>query len=325
MFNGLSLWRLQNAMNSGGGAGNGGDDYSPFALLDDDTRRRAADAGRSALLAGMLNAYMNRGRGVGDAFTAMSTARQGVLDRELEQRRLRAYDERQRRSDASLEASRHVEAENKRIDNERAQREVDARAAEAEAKHKAAEAEQARVVAQRERLLKDNPAAANYSDKQVEDEYGKRYGYHEPDKPQEISPGAYLRDPRTGDIIYHAPERPERDKPPTPAELRAERGEEQRQIKARQDELYDEWLAALSSVQVYGLTEADKAKAKLNARHQAEKELGGADTTTLHGGNKGTSASARLESVTDAVTKHKIAVARSHNYTDEQIAEFLGL
>lgn len=259
--------------------------YDPYND-DEETQRRARDAGRSALLAGMLNSYLSRGQGVGDAFTSMSKARQGVLDRAGEEQRQRAFDERQARTDAGAERARVAEIDNKRVDNEREQHAIEARVAEANAKRQAAEADQARTDALRAKLVKVNPHAADFTDEQVHAEYAKRYGYHEPDKPRAVA--------------EHV------DKPPTPAELRAERGEEQRQLKTRQDELYDEWLAGKSPADVWRLTEADKAKARIDARHRAAEESGGsspsASTSQHH--NEPMPASLKSLATSDAMRAH---------------------
>lgn len=357
----LSLWRLQHMMNNGGGGNVGAfmppqpqpppiNDYNDYSTpitgynFDEVAARHAAQrSGRGALIGGLLDSYLNGGQNIGRAFELQRGAYDNSIDRAREDAQRRMLESRQRQMDASLEAARRAEIDNKRVDNERAQRDAEARSAENEAKRKADEADIARIAAQRARLLKDNPAAADYSPKQVESEYVDRYGYHN-DKPQEISPGAYLRDPRTGEIIYHAPDRPDRsahDKATTSAELRAQRSEEQRQVKVRADEFYDEWVAGQNPYRPP--SEPARAKARLDARRRAEQEFGvvtstphdpkaGARSIVGAAGGEGKPAAAtaptaksRLAAVTDPTTLNKIKTARAHNYSDEQIATFLGL
>lgn len=72
------------------------DPYTPYVPFDPyqdpETQRRASNAGRSAMFGGLLNSYLNRGQGVGDAFTGMQEARQGVVDRATQEAHIRAQE-----------------------------------------------------------------------------------------------------------------------------------------------------------------------------------------------------------------------------------------
>lgn len=339
----------------------------PVPFDEAEARKRAQRAGASALFGGLLDSYLSGGQNLGRAFEGQRAAFGQSMDSAEQDAKLAQAEYRQRKLDAAAEAERRARIDNLATDNQRLAGEAKDRAAERAAAIATKTAEAAQVEAQRKRLIKDNPAATDYSPDQVTSEYGKRYGYHEPDKPQEISPGAYLRDPRTGAILYHAPERTTTDKPPTPSELRAQRSEEQRQLKAREDELVGEWKGQQNPHRP--ISSVLEERARTAARQQAKEEFGiagpatapepvnpfiGAKATTGGGQakpsrydeqiaalrkNQGAPAPAasapqaagapaatdRLNAVSDAAMKAKIAVARRHGYSDNAIVSFLGL
>lgn len=330
-----SRYRTPGINGSAGGAGG----YSPpsyvppaYDATDEDTQRRAQNAGRSALLAGLLNSYMNRGQGTGDAFTAMRAASQGVLDSADADARQRMIDARQQRMDQSLEAARQAEIANKAHDNSVA----DAAAA---AKVHADEVKAAADVASRQAELehrralvvqvrKVNPTLADQLETQVEAEkfpVGEAIGAHAPRETGQ-SPGAAAREERA-----------------VAAAERAAHSAQMRDIADRAKEIEDSMAADAPTDWTGKVNEKQLRQIRVQARKQAEAEIAGVPMTGSGAGATHTAASTRaptsapaakpaatsLDDVTDPVLKAQIATARAakkpdgSRYTDDEIVAHL--
>lgn len=241
----------------------------PIPFDQEEARKRARRSSSSALVGGLLEAYLNRGEGIGRAFELQRHAFDTSMDRSQQDYERQVNEARQRQADRENAEYRRAQISNIDVDNRRQESESRARAEEAARKKATEEAERARIEAMRAELVKSDPRAARWSDKQIEEAYGPQ----DAPRPTEVSPGGYLVDPKTGKVIYHAPERPkEHGGGETPAQARAAANAIQAQVKRRTNELMDEWKA---NTNPHLINPQKEAQARIEARQRAEAEVRG--------------------------------------------------
>lgn len=276
-----------------------------FAFDEEEARRRARRAGLGALTAGMLEAYLNRGQGVGDAFAAQQRA--SALS--YEQARGRARDDygaqRQSWEDEAYRARDARDREN----DEALRRDREAQAKAREAQMRAQEDEMARRQKFVERLpehLRDE-AYGRVGDKDFYDWVDKKLEPPEPAKPVEMSPGGVLVDPASGKVIFRVPDRPKEGEhgrwevdthgrqlyyppgggaPQYHGYVSPDREREDRvlSINSEVERRYDDWAAKGLDMRqrMRGLTAEEAAAKRAEIRRDVESELlGGKRTSSL--------------------------------------------
>jgi hypothetical protein len=305
---------------------------------EDAVRHDAQRRANAALAGGMVSAYLGHGN-IGDAFHAQQAVYSHEMDSARDDARQQALDH-ARAQEWSLSRQDRLQQEQDRQEARQAME--DERHAHIDAlTHKAADEQ-----AQHQRIqdyLKAHPEQdfsglsdediAGYLKQQKLDALKPKPAPHL----SSYSPGSYIYDEDARKVVGHLPERPE--KPHAEHSWTPEQAA--LHVSTETDKRLASWIAmrkATASDPLIWNNTPPVMRAKLGLHppltgdevEAKRKEFHGSVADELLSGKSeprddGETAAARLSAVDDPAIKAKIATARLHGYSDDEILKFLGL